>query len=77
MKSTQTRIAESLVQADAHGPNVALARPLRMPDVRAAPPGLLGVPNGIAHPGAGRPRREIHASVDSATGHLLIVPESD
>ena len=67
----------TLVQVDAQRYNVALARPLRMPDVRAAPPGLLGVPTGVAHPGAGRRRREIHTSVDSATRHLLMLPESD
>jgi len=32
----------SLVQLDAHGAYVALARPVRVPDVRAAAPGVLG-----------------------------------
>ena len=32
----------SLVQIDAHGANVALARPVRVPDVRAAASGEMG-----------------------------------
>jgi len=57
---------------------VALARPVRMPDLRASAPGLLGTPGAgraahgcIAVPCADPRRRKIHTSVDCATGYLL------
>ena len=42
MKPTQARIADSLVQVDARRANVALTRPVPVPDVRAAASGVLG-----------------------------------
>jgi hypothetical protein len=49
----------TLVQVDAYRANVALARSVRMPDMRAAPPGLLGTAcrvrpggRGITAPGS-------------------------
>ena len=64
---------QSLVQVDACGSNVALARPVRMPEVRAAAPGLLGTPGGgrPAQPVAHSQRRQIHSPFDSSARYLL------
>jgi hypothetical protein len=55
-ETSSSAIRESLVQVDAHGANVALARPIRVPDVRAAVSGVLGsaFPGRHAQYGAAR-----------------------
>ena len=42
MKLAQATNRGPLVQVDAHGADVAFARPVRVPDVRAAASGMLG-----------------------------------